>query len=194
MSSIVSRRPPPCWGRSASRRTCAGYQSGWGLQGPCPDARNYGASGGHERLPRRRLLGRSRGRQSQRSDRELLTLPWSATSKDSTRHRCPVQDHQLSRTPPSAKPRMWRGAARFGRLRLLADRGSVGGNRRLGKSGGRNCQSRGSRCARPHTVTDLFVRANRAARATGSLAMARTDQHRVPTSARRARRPPRGRP
>ena len=49
-----------------------------------------------------------------------------------------------SHGPRPRRPRMWRGAVRFGRLRLLADRGSVRGNRCLGKFGGRKSESGGA--------------------------------------------------
>src|SRR5947209_8655490 len=62
-----------------------------------------------------------------------VTPSRSPTSKDSTRHRRPVQAAQLSRTPPSESPRMWRDAVAIGRLRLLADRASVGAKSPQGK-------------------------------------------------------------
>ena len=59
--------------------------------------------------------------------------PRSATIKDSTGQRCPVEGRSALTDPAPGSPRMWRGAAAFGRLRLLADRGSVGGASPYGK-------------------------------------------------------------
>src|ERR1700761_3981208 len=52
--------------------------------------------------------------------------PRSATIKDSTGQRCPVEGRSALTDPAPGSPRMWRGAAVFGRLRLLADASSVG--------------------------------------------------------------------
>src|SRR6201996_2534922 len=52
--------------------------------------------------------------------------PRSPTIKDSTGQRCPVEGRSALTDPAPGSPRMWRGAAVFGRLRLLADAGSVG--------------------------------------------------------------------
>ena len=79
------------------RTTCAGYRSGWGLQGPCSGARNYGASGGRERMPRRRLLGEIERRAG--SAVGGATAPDSATSKDSTRQRRPCAGLASSHGP-----------------------------------------------------------------------------------------------
>jgi hypothetical protein len=59
--------------------------------------------------------------------------PRSATIKDSTGQRCPVEGRSALTDPAPGPPRMWRGADAIGRLRLLADRGSVGGAGPYGK-------------------------------------------------------------
>ncbi len=46
----------------------------------------------------------------------------SATSKDSTRHRCPVRGAVSAHGPRPGSSRMWRGLRPVGRLRLSADR------------------------------------------------------------------------
>ena len=76
-------------------------------------------------MPRRRLLGN--GREGGRSALfEAPTPQQSATIKDSTGQRCPVEGRSALTDPAPGSPRMWRGAAVFGRLRLSADAGSVG--------------------------------------------------------------------
>jgi hypothetical protein len=85
-------------------------------------------------LPRRRLLGTV-----EKGGRSALprarTSPRSATIKDSTGQRCPAEGRSALTDPALGSPRMWRGAAASGRLRLLADRGSVGEHGPMGKQG-----------------------------------------------------------
>ncbi len=94
---------------------------------------------------------------------ELFPALRSATTKDSTRRRRPVQDRQLSRTPPLDTAYVARRRLLSGRLRLLADRRSVGANVCKGKSGAGGAWERRPRPGAPRARAEPGAPCRRAA-------------------------------